>query len=81
MQKKLVTDSKHKILIELANNSKQIPLHPDMLTSLFVANIQETVFNYICVHLEMSRKRRQLGRNCARYSKISSPIDNSNSLL
>ena len=80
VQKKLVTDSKHRILIELANNSKQRPLHPDM-TSLFVVNIQETVFNYVCGHLEMSRKMGQFGRNCTRYSKISSPIDDSNSLL
>jgi len=35
VQKKLVTDSKHKILIELANNSKQMPFHPDMSTSPF----------------------------------------------
>ena len=33
---------------------------------LFVVNIQETVFNYVCVHLEMSRKRGQFGRNCTR---------------
>ena len=68
VQQKLVTDSKHKILIELTNNSKQMPLHPDM-SSLFVVNIQEIVFNYVCVcvHLEMSRKKRQFGRNCTRY--------------
>jgi len=67
VKNKLVAcDSKHKILIELTNNSKQMPLQPDM-SSLFIGNIQETVFNYICVHLEMSRKRRQLGRNCTRY--------------
>jgi len=60
-----------------------MPLHPDMSTPLFVVNIQETVFNYIrvCVHLQMSRKRRQFTRNCTRYSKISSPIENSKNLL
>ena len=70
VKKKLMTwDSKHKMLIELTNNGKQMPLHPDMPTSLFVVNIQETVFNYVCVHLEMSKKRRHLGRNCTTYSK------------
>ena len=69
VKKKLMTwDSKYKILIELTNNGKQMPLHPD-LSSLFVVNIQETVFNYVCVHLEMSKKRRHLGRNCTTYSK------------
>ena len=33
----------------------------------FVVNIQETVFNFVCMHLEILRKRRQLGRNCSRY--------------
>ena len=61
VKNKLVAcDSKHKILIELTNNSKQMPLQPDM-SSLFIGNIQETVFNYIYVYLEMSRKRRQFG--------------------
>ena len=69
VKKKLMTwDSKYKILIELTNNGKQMPLHPD-LSSLFVVNIQETVFNYVYVHSEMSRKR-QCGWNCTRYADI-----------
>jgi len=47
-----------------------VPLNPDKSMSLFVVNIQETVFNYVYVHLEMSRKWRQFGWNCTRYSDI-----------
>lgn len=47
--------------------------------SLFVVNIQETVFNYVCVHLESEERVGNLVE-IVLDTQISSPI-NSNSLL